>query len=224
MDSSIAELVQRLPEGLSLAEALRSRGITEEKLREDTRRDIRLRKVVERRAEAVPETGEAEIEAFYEETRETFTAPERIHARHILVTCDPTADHATRAGKRAQADALKIQLDAGADFALLAEAHSECPSKSSGGDLGFLTRGQTVPRLDQAVFGQAVNEIGPVVESIDGFHVVQVLGREAERPRTLAEVHDEIAEQLLAGRREKALAEFVEGLKTNAVITYATNP
>lgn len=81
---------------------------------------------------------------------------------------------AARSTKRQTAEGLRKQLLAGADFAGLAEAHSDCPSKRSGGDLGEFKRGQMVPEFDQAAFSQKVGEIGPIVETKFGYHIIKV--------------------------------------------------
>ncbi len=81
---------------------------------------------------------------------------------------------AARSAKRNVADDLRKQLLAGADFATLAQAHSDCPSKRSGGDLGEFKRGQMVPDFDAAAFSQKVGVIGPVVETKFGYHIIKV--------------------------------------------------
>jgi parvulin-like peptidyl-prolyl isomerase len=87
-----------------------------------------------------------------------------------------------RAAKRKRIEALRAQLLAGADFAKLAAEHSDCESRSQGGDLGQLPRGRMLPALDQALFSQPIGEIGPVIETEAGFHVVKVTARHAKQP------------------------------------------
>ena len=86
-------------------------------------------------------------------------------ARHILV------------GSAELCEELKQKIEDGADFAQLAAEHSECPSGSSGGDLGEFAQGQMVPEFDQVVFNEAVGEIhGPIATQF-GYHLIEILDR-----------------------------------------------
>ena len=92
---------------------------------------------------------------------------------------------AERQTRRQMAEAIRARLLAGESFARLAAEYSQCPSgKRSGGDLGLLTRGKTYPAFEAAAFGQPVGEIGPVVETPAGLHVIRVDAHHAARPAT----------------------------------------
>ena len=72
-------------------------------------------------------------------------------ARHILVATEEACND------------LKAKIENGADFAELANAHSECPSGKQGGDLGRFSPGQMVREFDEVVFGAEVGKVpGPV--------------------------------------------------------------
>ena len=80
-----------------------------------------------------------------------------------------------RTEKRALIDNLRAQLVAGTNFESLARDRSDCPSgKQAGGDLGKFERGQMVKPFSDAAFSQKIGEIGPVVETEFGFHVIKV--------------------------------------------------
>ena len=68
---------------------------------------------------------------------------------------------------------IAAQLEGGAEFAALARAHSDCPSKAKGGDLGQFGKGQMVPEFENAAFTMAVGEVSGVVETPFGFHLIQ---------------------------------------------------
>ena len=86
-------------------------------------------------------------------------------ARHILV---PTED---------ECQALKDQIEAGANFAALAKEHSSCPSGSQGGDLGEFGPGQMVPEFDTVVFSAEVGEVQGPVKTQFGYHLLEVTSR-----------------------------------------------
>lgn len=99
----------------------------------------------------------------------------RIHARHILIAAD--ASDAARAEARKKIELVRAELLAGKDFATAAREYSDCPSKENGGDLGTFTRGQMVKAFEDAAFSQKPGEIGPIIETEFGFHIIQVLNR-----------------------------------------------
>lgn len=124
---------------------------------------------------------------------------EQVHARHILVETEEEARH------------IKSQLDAGADFASLAKAHSKDKStRDSGGDLGFFPRGILVAtEVEEAAFSLQPGQVSDVVASPMGFHIVQVVERDPNRA---------VGAENLQLLREQAVQSWVEGLWAQAEI------
>lgn len=89
----------------------------------------------------------------------------RASARHILVDT------------KEQCEALKAEIEGGADFAELAKQHSSCPSGGQGGALGEFGPGQMVPEFDKVVFSAEVGTVQGPVETQFGFHLVEVTSR-----------------------------------------------
>jgi len=92
---------------------------------------------------------------------------EQVHARQILLY------------NSQEADAVLGQLQTGANFAALASEYDPV----TGGDLGWFPRGYLLDaRLDEALFGLQPEQITPVIETAAGFHILQLIEREAQRP------------------------------------------
>jgi peptidyl-prolyl cis-trans isomerase SurA len=72
---------------------------------------------------------------------------------------------------------VKAKLDAGEDFAVLAQNYSQDGSARSGGDLGWARRGTFVPEFEAAAYNLELSEISDIVESEFGFHIIQLLER-----------------------------------------------
>ncbi len=95
------------------------------------------------------------------------------HARHILIkTSEIMSD--VEAKKRIMD--IKAQIDKGADFAEQAKRYSEDGSAQKGGDLDWLSPGQTVGEFDELMNKLQLNEVG-VVQTQFGWHLIQVLER-----------------------------------------------
>jgi len=87
-------------------------------------------------------------------------------ARHILVD---TKEECLQ---------LKDRIDAGEDFADVARAHSNCPSKAQGGDLGQFGPGMMVKEFDAVVFSVDINTVQGPVKTQFGYHLLQVTSRD----------------------------------------------
>lgn len=90
----------------------------------------------------------------------------RASARHILVSDEKTCRD------------LKDQIDKGADFAVLAREHSQCPSGRQGGDLGTFSPGQMVQEFDQVVFHEEVGQVHGPVRTQFGYHLIEITNRD----------------------------------------------
>jgi parvulin-like peptidyl-prolyl isomerase len=85
------------------------------------------------------------------------------------------AEDVTRTKEQAKTEAGEVRTMAlqGSDWFDLARRYSSCPSSEKGGDLGRFGRGVMTRPFEEAAFALKVDEIGPVVETEFGFHVIQ---------------------------------------------------
>jgi peptidyl-prolyl cis-trans isomerase D len=144
---------------------------------------------------ATVQVSEDQLRQLYDQQVERFRVPERAHVRHILIkTVDRPASEVPSLQKKAEE--LLAKLKGGADFAELAKKNSEDPgSAEKGGDLGWITRGQTVPEFEKAAFSLNLKELSGLIKTEYGFHIIQVLEREQARVRPFAEVRSELASE-----------------------------
>lgn len=101
--------------------------------------------------------------------------PEPLGAKHILIMHNKSSGSPAKLTKEealAKANELLAKLKAGEDFATLAAAHSDCPSKQRGGDLGEFDRGRMVPAFEKAVVDNKVGAIVGPVETDFGYHII----------------------------------------------------
>jgi peptidyl-prolyl cis-trans isomerase D len=147
---------------------------------------------------------EADLRALFEERSGTYSVPEQVHARHVLVGVDRDADEAEVARAHEKAEALLARLRAGEDFAELARAESDDPgSKEKGGDLGTFPRGRMVAPFEEVAFALEPGALSEPVRSDFGFHLIRVEERLPAVSRSFEEVREELARELLS--REAAI-------------------
>ncbi|RLB50265.1 MAG: parvulin peptidyl-prolyl isomerase [Deltaproteobacteria bacterium] len=104
---------------------------------------------------------------------------EQVRASHILLMYSGSS-RSSAARSKAEAETqiaeLKASIDAGGDFAALAQEHSDCPSGKSGGDLGSFGRGQMVKAFEDSAFGMNVGDVSGVIETDFGYHIITRTG------------------------------------------------
>ena len=131
---------------------------------------------------AIPEPSDEACRRHYDAHARRYRTGERTHVRHILFAVVPGTDIAALRN-RAEACLLEVRCHDGktADgFARAAGECSNCPSGAAGGDLGWLECADCAPEFAREVFGQIEIGVLPrLVHSRFGFHVVEVVAREA---------------------------------------------
>lgn len=184
VESAVQEHLDRVQSNYAsrreMEQALRREGLTMQGYRERLRQQVRQQRMVELYLRM--HTGAAAVEVSEEEMRELFEAgqttlddrPATISFLQVLLSVTPS--DSAKAAARATAEALAERARQGEDFADLARAHSQDPgSAEAGGDLGWFRRdGAFVDEFEDAAFSLPEGQIGDVVETIFGYHVIRV--------------------------------------------------
>jgi len=153
---------------------------------------------------------QADIEKAYNSNIEQYTTPEQVRASHILLKTEGKTD----ADVKAKAEAILKQAKAGADFADLAKKNSEDESNAkNGGDLDYFGRGRMVPEFDQAVFAMQPGQISDLVKTQYGYHIIKLVDKKSAATRTLAEVRQQLTDQLAYERAQAEAAVLAEKLE-----------
>jgi len=136
--------------------------------------------------------------SYYNQHRDQYRVPEQAKVSHILIKTplpgpDGKVDEKGVAEAQRRAEDILKQLRAGAKFEDLAKKYSEDPgSAKEGGSLGWIGKGRTVPEFEKAAFSQPKGQIGDLVKSSYGFHIIRVDDRQDAHMKTLDEVKGQI--------------------------------
>ena len=207
IDDRIAEFAGRSNMPMEqLEKQLAMSGMKMADFRERMRSGLGLEKLMELSGKPLSATAE-EAKKFYDEKIQAG----QIRASHILLDTRGK-DEVGKTEAKAKIEELLKQVKAGADFAALAGANSDCPSRSKGGDLGFFGKDQMVPPFSEAAFALKEGEISDVVETQFGYHIIKKLG--------FADVKNSIMSQVENEKKRKLSVEFLNGLKAEAKLIW----
>ncbi len=224
VEKSYQAMLKQAGNELNLKALAAKQGLTMEALRDSIRTGKRLDALVASvTAKAAAPTGD-EIKAWFEAHQADYRTPDRVQVRHILVK-PATSSEADKATTHSRLLDLKHRLETGADFADLAAAHSECPSgRKTGGSLGWIERGATLPAFDTTVFAMPDGALSEIVETPLGHHLIHKLDSESGRPMTLDEARERIGDLLLHQRRGQTLTAHVRRLREAVAIEDDDDP
>ncbi len=155
---------------------------------------------------------EAQLQQAYNSRRDQFRTPERVRVRHILLmTTGKSPDEVIKI--KAKAEDLLKQLKGGADFGKLATQYSEDPgSKAKGGELGWVTRGQTVKNFETAAYALKPGQLSDVITTEYGFHILNAEERQDAHTQTF----DEVKPQLAAESKKQVVFERMQNAMDQA--------
>jgi peptidylprolyl isomerase len=153
---------------------------------------------------AAPPAGfpsDEEIQKVYDANRSALIVPRQYQLSQIFVASPRDADKAADDKARKKLDDIQKKLKApGADFAAISATDSDA---TGGGDLGWLPDPQIVPDLRTQIVGLAKGGVTEPVRLDDGWHILKLTDTKASYTRSLAEVRDQLSQQI---RSERATA------------------
>lgn len=184
----------------------------------ETEEEAQIRGLLEQAVD-VASPSEDDIRAEWERDPTRFRAPPLWEVSHILCACDPRdEDGRTKALARATA-LLATAKSQPKGFAALAAEQSDCGSKSSGGTLGQLGPGDTVPEFEAALRTMAEGDLSPeLVLTRHGYHIIRIDARAEGEVLPFETVHDKIASALEKTAWARAARAFTDHLVSTAEI------
>ena len=141
---------------------------------------------------------------------------DQTHVRHILIKVNQvTSDN----DAKVRVVRLKERLDNGADFEELAKIHSEDPSGDKGGDLDWVSPGDTVPEFEKAMDKLQPGDISGPVQSAFGWHLIQVIERRTKDVSNQRQ-RQEASKTIRARKSDAAYQEWLQQLRDRAYVEY----
>jgi foldase protein PrsA len=193
---------QQFPTAAEFEKFLASSGQTVSDLLLRVKLNMLSQKIQQKIAKSKIKVTQAQIQKYYNENQSRYGAPEKRNVEIILTKTEAAAKSA------------KKEVESGKTFASVAKSKSIDPtSKSNGGLLSAVSKGQEEKSLDTAIFSASKNTLSGPVKTSFGYYVFEVLGVTAASTQSLSQVQASIKQQLTSTQQQVALSTFVKNFK-----------
>lgn len=204
----------------ALQKAVESEGIDWEQFKDNLRNSFLAQKVVNQEVSSkiANSIAKQDVQKYYDEHKDEFTAPELVRIREILVSTEgkPEADWPALEKK---ADQLRERvLTNGEDFSDLAKHFSDGSTAHDGGELGQFERGQLDAKIEEAVFKLDRNQMTPVLHTSKGYLILQVEQRYEAGVQPLDKVENAVMERLAAAQMTPRLRDYFTTLRRDSFV------
>ncbi|MCK5237170.1 MAG: peptidylprolyl isomerase [Deltaproteobacteria bacterium] len=186
--------------GETFNDVIKSRYGALEKWKDEIKRKLIIRKLVDNIMETEVEVNSKEARAYYNENKVDYEMPEKVRARMIVVETEE------------EANKLKAELTRN-NFAELAIKHSIGHEASKGGDLGFFAKGDMPLEFEEMVFNLKTGAISDILKTPYGYHIFKLEGKKQERKLSYSAAKASIMEKLKREKADKLFTEIMANLK-----------
>jgi len=200
-----------------LESAVTKEGLNWDDFKNNIRNKLLTQEVIRREVGSHINIGRDDAMKYYEAHKKEFVMPEQVALRAIEISTDGKQE-AELAELKKKAEGLLQRIKDGEDFATLAKRFSDGSTAQQGGYLGTYKRGELAKQLEDQVFGMKKNQLTDVIETKQGFLILQVLERFEEGEQPFEKVENKIMDQLYGERMEPALREYLKTLREQSYV------
>jgi peptidyl-prolyl cis-trans isomerase SurA len=200
-----------------LEKAVTSHGINWEDFKDNIRKGILTQKVISQEVGSHVNISKDDIQKYYDDHKTEFIRPEQVALREIEVSTEGKKDSELPDLKKKAETALKRVKD-GEDFGEIAKRFSDGSTAKQGGFLGVYKRGELSKELEDTVFKMKKNDLTEVLDTKQGYLVLQVLEHYDEGEQALSKVESEIMDKMYSTRMEPKLKEYLKTLREQSYV------
>ena len=200
-----------------LEKAVTAQGSNWEDFKNNIRNGILTQRVISNEVGSHINIGKEEVAKYYNEHKAEFVRPEQVALREIEVSTEGKKDEELPELKKKAETALKRVKD-GEDFGEIAKRFSDSSTAKQGGFLGVYKRGELSKQLEDMVFKMKKHELTDVMDTKQGYLVLQVLERYEAGEQPLNKVENEIMDHLYSERMEPAMRNYLKTLREQSYV------
>lgn len=201
----------------ALEKAVTSQGLNWEDFKNNIRNGVLQQRVIGSEVGSHINISKEEVEKYYNEHKTEFVRPEQVALREIVVSTDGKKESQIPELKKKAETALKRVKD-GEDFGEIAKRFSDGATKDQGGYLGMYKKGELSKELEGTVFKMKKNDLTDVLETKQGFLILQVLEHFDEGQQSVDKVTNEIMSHLYDQRMEPGVREYLKTLREQSYV------
>jgi peptidyl-prolyl cis-trans isomerase SurA len=200
-----------------LEKAVSGQGLNWEDFKDNIRKGILTQRVIGSEVGSHINIARDEVVKYYNDHKKEYVRPEQVALREIEVATEGKKDEELPDLKKKAETALKRVKD-GEDFGEIAKRFSDGGTAKQGGFLGIYKRGELSKELEDIVFKMKKNDLTDIMDTKQGYLVLQVLEHYDEGEQPLSKVENEIMDHLYSGRMEPALREYLKTLREESYV------
>jgi peptidyl-prolyl cis-trans isomerase SurA len=201
-----------------LEKALANEGITFEQYKTQIEQRILRTKLVQWSVKVEPKASEKQLRDFYEQNAERYRTPETFRPAHILFGIPKEAPPEKVQEVRKKCQEVLDRIRKGEDFGEMALLYSQDPSAKERGDLGYFKKGELLPAFEKEFNRLRVGEVGGIIRTESGFHLIKLLDRRGGTPMPFEEAKARVEREYFQSEMDRAVRQFITSLKGKSVI------
>ena len=183
--------------------------------RKKAREQLLLRRVYQQKIRNTLLIPEATLHEYYDSHREDFAIPGMVRISQIMLSVSASGNLEKA---RLRSEHVLNELEQGRSFEELAKDYSDGPEAEDGGNLGIMTRGSLLPQMEEIIDRLGQGDIGQVIESPVGLHIIRVDEKKPAGFKPFEEVKKDIENKLLQEQSQRLYQEWLSELTDTAFI------
>lgn len=200
-----------------LEKAVSGTGINWEDFKDNIRKGLLTQRVISQEVGSHINISKEEIAKYYEDHKADFIRPEQVALREIVVSTEGKKDSELPDLKK-KAETARKRVEDGEEFGEIAKRFSDGSTAKQGGFLGIDKRGELSKELEDTVFKMKKNDLTEVMDTKQGYLVLQILEHYDEGEQSLSKVENEISDRLYNQRVEVKLHEYLKTLREQSYV------
>jgi parvulin-like peptidyl-prolyl isomerase len=201
-----------------LEKALAVEGLTLETYKKQIEKGLQRQKLINWSVKVEAKPGEKELREFYQKNIGRYRTNETYRPGHILLVIPKGATPEEIREIRKKGQKVLEKIKGGEDFGEMALLYSQDASSKNRGDLGYVKKGELLPVFEREALRLKVGEVGGIVRTEFGFHIIKLLDRKGVEPLPFEEVTEKVKADYYEGEMEKAFRQYLSTLKEKSVI------
>ncbi|MEW6078917.1 MAG: peptidylprolyl isomerase [Thermodesulfobacteriota bacterium] len=197
---------------------LKESGYTMDEYRDQIKSQILKTKLLRLEIKSKTVVTPEEVETYFQNSRDEFTAGTQYHLRHIIMQAPKGANPEDKAAVREKMEEVHRKIEEGAPFESMAEQYSQSSFASSGGDIGTFAENDLAADLKETIIRTGEGKITPVMETDVGYQIFYVQSIIKNDGSLNNEVAEKIHEKLYNEKLDEKFSAWIKELRDSADI------